>query len=127
MNLSWQRTATKTAGKRGPEAPSPELMKTVNEIHTLTRMIYDLSHTRMVWEQVLNESLTDWSALSLVIFVFTLVWLWQHRQLLTYLALLTNDAHGLVTARYLESMGCNLFNFSFEHTIDEIRQLTGAD
>jgi uroporphyrinogen decarboxylase len=37
-----------------------------------------------------------------------------------------NDASGLVTAGYLEKIGVNLFNFSFNHTIDEMRQLTGG-
>ncbi|MBL7041013.1 MAG: uroporphyrinogen decarboxylase [Pirellulaceae bacterium] len=38
---------------------------------------------------------------------------------------LHNDAFGLITARYLEEMGVNLFNFSFEHDFNEIRQLAG--
>ncbi len=38
---------------------------------------------------------------------------------------LHNDCHGLITARYLEPMGYNLFNFSFEHPLDEMRQATG--
>ena len=38
---------------------------------------------------------------------------------------LHNDAYGLITAPHLESMGVNLFNFSFEHTVDEIRELAG--
>ena len=38
---------------------------------------------------------------------------------------LHNDAAGLITARYLEQMGVNLFNFSFEHPIAEIRRLAG--
>jgi len=38
---------------------------------------------------------------------------------------LHNDANGLITARYLERMNVNLFNFSFEHDIHEIRQLAG--
>jgi uroporphyrinogen decarboxylase len=40
---------------------------------------------------------------------------------------LHNDAHGLVTARYLTSMGVNLFNFSFEHDFSQIRELAGKD
>ncbi len=38
---------------------------------------------------------------------------------------LHNDAAGLVTAQYLTEMGVNLFNFSFEHPIAEIRGLAG--
>lgn len=38
---------------------------------------------------------------------------------------LHNDAHGLITAKYLAEMGFNLFNFSFEHGLAEIRQLAG--
>lgn len=36
-----------------------------------------------------------------------------------------NDAPGIVSSPYLEKMGVNLFNFSHEHTIGEIRDLTG--
>jgi len=38
---------------------------------------------------------------------------------------LHNDCHGLINAPYLAEMGCNLFNFSFEHGLDEIRRLAG--
>jgi len=38
---------------------------------------------------------------------------------------LHNDCHGLITARYLETMGFNLFNFSFEHSLGEIRRAAG--
>jgi uroporphyrinogen decarboxylase len=38
---------------------------------------------------------------------------------------LHNDAHGLVTAKYLAEMGFNLFNFSFEHSFWEVRELAG--
>jgi uroporphyrinogen-III decarboxylase len=38
---------------------------------------------------------------------------------------LHNDCHGLINARHLAEMGCNLFNFSFEHGLDEIRTLAG--
>ncbi len=38
---------------------------------------------------------------------------------------LHNDAHGLVTAKYLEQLGVNLFNFSFKHRMEEIRELAG--
>jgi uroporphyrinogen decarboxylase len=40
---------------------------------------------------------------------------------------LHNDADGLVTARYLTEMGINMFNFSFEHTMSEIRGLAGPE
>jgi len=36
-----------------------------------------------------------------------------------------NDASGLVCAPHLAAAGVNLFNFSFEHTFDEIRQRAG--
>ena len=36
-----------------------------------------------------------------------------------------NDAHGLVCAPYLEEIGVNIFNFSFEHSMAEIRELAG--
>ncbi|MFN8241891.1 MAG: uroporphyrinogen decarboxylase family protein [Bacteroidales bacterium] len=38
---------------------------------------------------------------------------------------LHNDAQGLITAGYLEEMGVNMFNFSFEHSMGEIRKLAG--
>lgn len=38
-----------------------------------------------------------------------------------------NDAPGLITAGYLEKAGVNLFNFSFNHPIDEIKKLTGGN
>jgi uroporphyrinogen decarboxylase len=38
---------------------------------------------------------------------------------------LHNDAAGLVSAPYLPEMGVNLFNFSFEHSIAEMKRLTG--
>ena len=37
---------------------------------------------------------------------------------------LHNDAAGLVSAPYLSEMGVNLFNFSFEHSIEEMKHLT---
>lgn len=40
---------------------------------------------------------------------------------------LHNDAFGLVTAKHLKEMGVNLFNFSFEHSMSEIRELAGND
>ena len=36
-----------------------------------------------------------------------------------------NDAHGLVTARHLAEIGVNLFNFSFAHTLGQMRELCG--
>lgn len=38
-----------------------------------------------------------------------------------------NDANGLVSTPYIKEMGVNLYNFSFEHTINEIRELAGND
>ncbi|MDA3821596.1 MAG: hypothetical protein PF450_03130 [Bacteroidales bacterium] len=38
-----------------------------------------------------------------------------------------NDANGLVSTPYLKDMGVNLYNFSFEHSINEIRKLAGED
>jgi len=38
-----------------------------------------------------------------------------------------NDAQGLVSTPYLKEMGVNLFNFSFEHTMKEIRALAGSE
>ncbi len=35
-----------------------------------------------------------------------------------------NDAGGLVCAPYLSQMGVNLFNFSFQHTLGEMKELT---
>jgi len=40
---------------------------------------------------------------------------------------LHNDADGLITARYLKEMGVNMFNFSFEHSLGEIRRLAGPE
>jgi len=39
--------------------------------------------------------------------------------------LLHNDCHGLITARHMEAMGYNVFNFSFEHPVRQIRELAG--
>jgi uroporphyrinogen-III decarboxylase len=36
-----------------------------------------------------------------------------------------NDAQGLISSPYLKEMGVNLFNFSFEHSLEEIRGLAG--
>jgi len=36
-----------------------------------------------------------------------------------------NDAAGLICAPYLPQIGVNLFNFSFQHTLAEIKRLTG--
>jgi uroporphyrinogen-III decarboxylase len=38
-----------------------------------------------------------------------------------------NDAQGLVSTPYLKDIGVNLFNFSFEHSLQEIRDLAGGD
>jgi len=38
---------------------------------------------------------------------------------------LHNDCHGLITGRHLEPMGFNLFNFSFEHSLQEMRHAAG--
>jgi len=40
---------------------------------------------------------------------------------------LHNDADGLITAKYLNEMGINMFNFSFEHTFCTIRELAGRE
>jgi uroporphyrinogen-III decarboxylase len=40
---------------------------------------------------------------------------------------LHNDSDGLVTAKYLKAMDVNMFNFSFEHTLTEIRDLSGPE
>jgi len=37
-----------------------------------------------------------------------------------------NDAQGLVCARFLDEIGVNLFNFSFEHSLTEMKQRTGG-
>ncbi|MBL7222973.1 MAG: uroporphyrinogen decarboxylase, partial [Candidatus Brocadiae bacterium] len=37
-----------------------------------------------------------------------------------------NDARGLVCAPYLPEIGVNLFNFAFEHGLDEMKELTGG-
>ena len=38
---------------------------------------------------------------------------------------LHNDCHGMITARHLGQMGFNLFNFSHEHGLAEMRQAAG--
>lgn len=38
-----------------------------------------------------------------------------------------NDAQGLISAPYLKEMGVHLFNFSFEHSMKEIRELAGPE
>jgi uroporphyrinogen decarboxylase len=43
------------------------------------------------------------------------------------LNLFHNDAQGLISAPYLKEMGVNLFNFSFEHSLKEIRELAGPE
>jgi len=38
-----------------------------------------------------------------------------------------NDAFGLVCAPFLKEIGVNLFNFAFDHPINQIRELAGPD
>jgi uroporphyrinogen-III decarboxylase len=38
-----------------------------------------------------------------------------------------NDANGLASTPFLEEMGVNLFNYSFEHSINDIRKLAGPN
>lgn len=38
-----------------------------------------------------------------------------------------NDANGLVSTPFIAEMGVNLYNFSFEHSINEIRTLAGPE
>ncbi len=38
-----------------------------------------------------------------------------------------NDAFGLICAPFLSEMGINLFNFAFDHPINQIRELAGPD
>jgi uroporphyrinogen-III decarboxylase len=40
---------------------------------------------------------------------------------------LHNDAQGLITAKYLKDINVNMFNFSFNHTMGEIRKLAGPE
>lgn len=40
---------------------------------------------------------------------------------------LHNDAEGLITAKNLKEMGVNMFNFSFNHSLGEIRELAGKE
>ena len=40
---------------------------------------------------------------------------------------LHNDSEGLITAKYLTEMGVNMYNFSFEHSLSEIRELSGPE
>jgi len=40
---------------------------------------------------------------------------------------LHNDADGLITARNLREMGVNMFNFSFNHSMGDIRELAGPE
>lgn len=41
--------------------------------------------------------------------------------------MLHNDCHGRITAKHLRQMGFNVFNFSFEHPMGEIRRLAGEE
>lgn len=45
----------------------------------------------------------------------------------TKVRLFHNDAQGLISAPFLREIGVNLFNFSFEHSINEIRELAGPE
>ncbi|MDD4109069.1 MAG: uroporphyrinogen decarboxylase family protein [Prolixibacteraceae bacterium] len=38
-----------------------------------------------------------------------------------------NDAQGLISSPFLKEMGVDMFNFSFEHSMKEIRDLTGPE
>ncbi len=38
-----------------------------------------------------------------------------------------NDAQGIISTPYLKDIGVNIFNFSFEHSLQEIRDLAGGD
>jgi len=38
-----------------------------------------------------------------------------------------NDAFGLVCAPFLKEIGVNLFNFAFDHSINQIRELAGPN
>lgn len=40
---------------------------------------------------------------------------------------LHNDAQGLITARNLKEIDVNMFNFSFQHSLGEIRELAGPE
>jgi uroporphyrinogen-III decarboxylase len=40
---------------------------------------------------------------------------------------LHNDADGLITARNLKDIGVNMFNFSFNHSMGEIRKIAGQE
>ncbi|MCX6301769.1 MAG: uroporphyrinogen decarboxylase [Bacteroidia bacterium] len=40
---------------------------------------------------------------------------------------LHNDADGLITARNLKEMGVNMFNFSYNHSMGQIRELAGSE
>ena len=40
---------------------------------------------------------------------------------------LHNDAQGLITAKHMQDINVNMFNFSFEHSMGEIRNLAGPD
>jgi uroporphyrinogen decarboxylase len=40
---------------------------------------------------------------------------------------LHNDAQGLITAKHLKDIDVNMFNFSFQHSLGEIRELAGPE
>jgi len=41
--------------------------------------------------------------------------------------MLHNDADGRITAKYMTEMGFNIFNFSFNHSLPEMREACGPD
>lgn len=45
----------------------------------------------------------------------------------TSVRFLHNDADGLITASFLKEMNVNIFNFSFQHSMGEIRMLAGDE
>ncbi len=45
----------------------------------------------------------------------------------TEIRLFHNDAQGLVSTPFIKEMGVNIYNFSFEHSINEIRKLAGDE
>ena len=45
----------------------------------------------------------------------------------TEIRLFHNDAQGLISTPFIKEMGVNLYNFSFEHSINEIRKLAGNE
>ena len=50
-----------------------------------------------------------------------------YRSLNVSVKALHNDASGLITAKHLSAMGVNLFNFSHQHSLSEIRKLASDE